>query len=31
VAERMQTRMTNLAYYEVAVAEHLALDDAGDR
>lgn len=30
VAERMGTRMTSLAYYEVAVAEHLALDDAGE-
>ena len=28
VAERMGTHMTSLAYYEVAVAEHLALDDA---
>lgn len=31
VAARMGTRMTNLAYYEVVLAEHLALDDAGDR
>ncbi len=30
VAQRMGTRMTSLAYYEVALAEHLALDDAGD-
>jgi hypothetical protein len=28
VAERMGTRMTNLTYYEVALAEHLALDEA---
>jgi hypothetical protein len=27
----MGTRMTSLAYYEVVLAEHLALDDAGDR
>jgi hypothetical protein len=31
VAERLGTRMTNLAYYEVEVAEHLALDEAGER
>jgi hypothetical protein len=31
VAKRMGTRMTSLAYYEVAVADHLALDDAGER
>jgi hypothetical protein len=31
VAQRMGTRMTNLAYYEVALAEHLAFDEPGDR
>jgi heme-degrading monooxygenase HmoA len=31
VAARMGTRMTNLAYYEVEVAEHLALDDLSER
>jgi hypothetical protein len=31
VTARLGTRMTNLAYYEVELAEHLALDDAGER
>ena len=31
VAERIGTTMTNLTYYEVALAEHLALDEPGDR
>ena len=29
VAARRGTRMTNLAYYEVEVAEHLVLDELG--
>jgi hypothetical protein len=31
VAARIGTRMTRLDYYEVAVAEHLSLEDAGGR
>lgn len=30
VAARLGTRMTKLSYYEVEVAEHLALDDPGE-
>jgi len=30
VAARLGTRMTELSYYEVEVAEHLALDDVGE-
>jgi hypothetical protein len=31
VVQRMGTRMTSLAYYEVALAEHLAFDEPGNR